>query len=295
MKPAPFDYIRPTSIDEACAALAHDDSVIIAGGQTLIPMLAMRLARPARLVDIARIPSLAGIRTENDAVVIGAATRQVEAERSPLVARRVPLLAKALPFVGHAPTRNRGTLGGSVANADPAAEIPLVLVSLAGTVVLRDAVRKHEIAAHDFFLGPMKTALPGAAVVTELRFPVWAAEHIGVGFQEISARASDFAFAAAAVQVALDPSGRCTACAIGIGGATPVPTRLDAAATALTGSTLADAEIATAVAHALDQVEIMVDSHASPDYGRRAAKALAARAVAEARDAAARIPTRGRA
>ncbi|MBV9236056.1 MAG: FAD binding domain-containing protein, partial [Xanthobacteraceae bacterium] len=130
MKPAPFDYVRPASIDEACAALAVEESVVIAGGQTLIPILAMRLARPARLVDIARIPGLAGIREEGDAVVIGATTRQVEAERSAVIAARVPLLARALPFVGHAPTRNRGTLGGSVANADPAAEIPLVLVTL---------------------------------------------------------------------------------------------------------------------------------------------------------------------
>ena len=139
MKPVAFDYVRPQSIEEACAALARDDSVIIAGGQTLIPMLAMRLARPASIVDIARIPGLAGIREEEGVVVIGATTRQAEAERSALVARRVPLLAKALPLVGHAPTRNRGTVGGSVANADPAAEIPLVLVTLAGTVVVRNA------------------------------------------------------------------------------------------------------------------------------------------------------------
>lgn len=295
MKPVPFDYVRPISIDEACAALAQDDSVIIAGGQTLIPMLAMRLARPARLVDIARIPDLAGIREHDGAVVIGATTRQVEAERSAVIARRVPLLAKALPFVGHAPTRNRGTLGGSVANADPAAEIPLVLVTLAGTVVFRDVAGTHQIAAQDFFLGPMMTALPRAAVVTALRFPVWAGEHIGIGFQEISTRASDFAFAAAAAQVALDPSGRCTACAIGVGGATPVPTRLDAVADALTGSAIADADIATALTHALKKIEIMIDSHASPDYRRRAAKALAARALVEARDAAARSLPRGRA
>ena len=148
MKPVPFDYVRPQSIEEACAALARDDSVIIAGGQTLMPMLAMRLARPAstrrhRAHSRARRHS----RGRTGVVVIGATTRQVEAERSALVARRVPLLAKALPLVGHAPTRNRGTVGGSVANADPAAEIPLVLVTLAGTVVVRDVTRTRAIAA----------------------------------------------------------------------------------------------------------------------------------------------------
>lgn len=286
MKPAPFEYVRPASLDEACAALAADESVVIAGGQTLIPMLAMRLARPARLVDIARISGLAGIRDERDGVVVGATTRQVEAERSAIIAERVPLLARALPFVGHAPTRNRGTLGGSVANADPAAEIPLVLVTLGGTVVVRDAGQTQEIAAEEFVLGPMMTALASGALVIALRFPVWASGRIGVGFHEVSTRASDFAFAAAAAQVCLDASGRCTRCAIGIGAATPRPMRLDALANKLVGSTLADTDIRAAVADAVAELEIMVDSHASPDYRRRAAKALAVRALTDARDAA---------
>jgi CO/xanthine dehydrogenase FAD-binding subunit len=286
MKPAPFEYVRPASIDEACAALAVDESVVIAGGQTLIPMLAMRLARPARLIDIARIPGLAGIREETDAVMVGATTRQVEAERSAIVARRVPLLARALPFVGHAPTRNRGTLGGSVANADPAAEIPLVLVTLGGSVVVREVGQTREIAAQDFVLGPMMTALASGALVVALRFPVWNSGRIGVGFHEVSTRASDFAFAAAAAQVALDATGRCAACAIGIGAATPRPVRLDTLAGTLIGSTLADADIRAAVAGAVEELEMMVDSHASPDYRRRAAKALAVRALTHARDAA---------
>jgi CO/xanthine dehydrogenase FAD-binding subunit len=289
MKPVPFDYVRPQSIAEACAALAREDSVIIAGGQTLIPMLAMRLARPACLVDIARIADLAGIREEDGAVAIGATTRQTDAEYSDLVARRVPLLAKALPFVGHAPIRYRGTVGGSVANADPAAEIPLVLVTLAGTVVIREAARTRAIAAHDFFLGPMMTAIPTGAIVNELRFPVWAGERIGVAFHEISTRQSDFALAAAAAQVSLDADGRCLACAIGIGGATPVPTRLDGTAEDLIGSTLTDDDVRAALAGAIDTVEIMVDTHASPDYRRRAANTLALRAIAEARDAAQQV------
>jgi CO/xanthine dehydrogenase FAD-binding subunit len=286
MKPVSFEYLRPASIDEACAALARDDSIVIAGGQTLIPMLAMRLARPAWLVDIARIPGLAGIREEGEAVVIGATTRQVEAERSPLIARRVPLLAKALPLVGHAPTRNRGTIGGSVANADPAAEIPLVLVTLDGTIVVRDATHSLAIAAHDFLLGPMMTAIPSAAVVTELRFPIWTGDHLGVAFHEISTRQSDFALAAAAAQVSLDADGRCLACTVGVGAATPVPRRLDQACKELVGSNLTDADIRTALSAAIDSLEIIVDTHASPDYRRRSAKVLAMRALGDARDAA---------
>ncbi len=290
MKPVAFEYVRPASIDEACAALAADESVVIAGGQTLIPILAMRLARPARLIDIARIPGLAGIREEADAVVIGATTRQVDAERSAIIARRVPLLARALPSVGHAPTRNRGTLGGSVANADPAAEIPLVLVTLGGSVVVRDTAQTQEIAADEFVLGPMMATLASGALVIALRFPVWTSGRIGVGFHEISTRASDFAFAAVAAQVALDASGRCTRCAIGIGAATPQPMRLDALANKLVGSSLADTDIRPAIADAIDALDIMVDSHASPEYRRRAAKALAVRALTDARDAARGAP-----
>ncbi len=286
MKPAPFEYVRPASIDEACAALAVNESVVIAGGQTLIPMLAMRLARPARLIDIARIPGLAGIREETDGVVVGATTRQVEVERSAVIARRVPLLARALPFVGHAPTRNRGTLGGSVANADPAAEIPLVLVTLGGSVGVRERGQTREIAAHEFLLGPMMTALASGAIVVALRFPVWSSGRIGVGFHEVSTRASDFAFAAAAAQVALDTSGRCAACAIGIGAATPRPVRLDALADKLIGSTLDETSIRAAVADAVEELDMIVDTHASPDYRRRAARTLAVRALAQARDAA---------
>src|SRR6185295_10812168 len=125
---------------------------IIAGGQTLVPFMAMRLARPAKLIDIARIPELAFIRQEGDAVAIGAATRQCVVERDPLVAAKVPLLAKVMPFVGHAPIRARGTIGGSLANADPAAEIALVAVTLGATLSYRDGNRTADIAASDFFL-----------------------------------------------------------------------------------------------------------------------------------------------
>ena len=137
MKPAPFDYVRPGSLAEACELLAADeDARVIAGGQTLVPMLAMRLARPAKLIDILRLPELAGIREEAGAVVVGATTRQAYAERDPVIKASVPMLARVLPWVGHPPTRNRGTVGGSIANADPSAEIPLVAVTLGAEILL---------------------------------------------------------------------------------------------------------------------------------------------------------------
>src|SRR5690349_3488279 len=171
MKPAPFEYSRPADIDEACAMLAADDGArLIAGGQTLVPLMAMRLARPTRLVDIARVPGLAYMREEADAIAIGAATTQRAVESDPLVRAKLPLLARALPLVGHAATRARGTVGGSLANGDSAAEIALVAVTLGATLTWRAADGAGEIAAADFFMGPMTTALPLAAVLTGVRF-----------------------------------------------------------------------------------------------------------------------------
>jgi len=165
-----------------------------------------------------------------------------------------------------------------------------VLVTLGGSVVVRDAAQTQEIAAQAFVLGPMMTALANGALLIALRFPTWSGGRIGVGFHEVSSRASDFAFAAAAAQVELDAAGRCTRCATGIGAATPRPTRLDALANKLVGSILDDTDIRAAVAGAVDELEMMVDSHASPDYRRRAAKALAVRALTDARDAARGAP-----
>lgn len=289
MKAAPFEYHRAQSVDDACRLLAADDDArIIAGGQTLIPMMALRLARPTRLIDIMRIPGLAGIREDAGTIRIGAATRQVEVERSPLIATRLPLLAAAMPWVGHAPTRSRGTVGGSVANADPAAEISLVLATLGGTVRLRNASVTQDINATEFFVGPMVTAAAPTACLIEVAMPAWSERRVGVGFAEIASRRSDFAYAAAAAQVALDADGKCTRCAVGIGGATAVPTRLDIACNALVGTRLDAKAIADAVAEATSRLEYMSDSHATPAYRHRAARSLAEKALAEARDQATR-------
>jgi CO/xanthine dehydrogenase FAD-binding subunit len=283
MKPAAFDYARPQSLDEACALLAADpDARLIAGGQTLVPFMAMRLARPSKLVDIARLHELSFIREEGDAVVIGAATRQCVAERDPLVAARLPLFAKAIPWVGHAATRARGTVGGSLANADPAAEIALVAVTLGATLRYRAGGRDGAIAAHDFFLGPMTTALPPAACLTAAAFPVWREARLGTAFAEVSARQSDFAFASAAAQVALDAAGRCRRLALGVGAVGPVPLRLDAVAETLVGTAIEEAAARQAIAQALRAVEPFDDLHASADYRRRAASVLALRALMEA-------------
>ena len=283
MKPAPFEYSRPATVEEACAILADDDGArIIAGGQTLVPMMAMRLSRPTRLVDIARINALTFVREKDGEVAIGAATRQCNAERDPMVRNKIPLLATALPFVGHAPTRARGTIGGSLANADPAAEISLVAVTLGATLVYRTGNEIAKTAAAEFFLGPLITALPAGSCLTAVRFPVWKEKRVGVGFHEINARRSDFAFVSAAAQVALDEEGVCRRIAVGVGAVTDTPMRLAAIEQAFTGRRIKENELRAAVNQVLSFTEFISDLHASAEYRQRVAETLAVRAVMDA-------------
>jgi CO/xanthine dehydrogenase FAD-binding subunit len=252
----------------------------------------MRLARPARLIDIARIPELAFIRDDAGGVSIGSMTRQSIAEHDAVVARKLPLLAKALPWVGHPPTRHRGTVGGSIANGDPAAEIPLVAVTLGAVISVQAAGGATHIPAGEFYLAPMVTALAHDGIIAEVRFPAWpstgsAGGRIGTGFHEISARSGDFAFVAAAAQIALDADGRCTALAVGIGGAGDTPVRLDAASDALVGSRLEEAEVRHAVAAACADLDTVDDLHASAAYRKRVAATLARRAILDAASEAA--------
>jgi CO/xanthine dehydrogenase FAD-binding subunit len=289
MKPAPFDYIRPDSLAEVCELLAADeDARVIAGGQTLVPMLAMRLARPAKLVDILRLPELAGIREEAGSVIVGATTRQAQAERDPVIKASVPMLARILPWVGHPPTRNRGTIGGSIANADPSAEIPLVAVTLGAEIMLATVQGPASVPADDFFIGPMLTTIGQGDCIRAIRFPVWPHRRVGTGFLEISARRSDFAFVAAAAQVALDEDDRCIEVALGVGGVGDRPLRLDVIS--LIGTRLEAAAVADAVNAASMKLAANSDLHASAFYRRRVAVTLCIRALEQARDnAAARL------
>jgi CO/xanthine dehydrogenase FAD-binding subunit len=283
MKAAPFEYSRVADIDEACAMLAADENArVIAGGQTLVPMMAMRLARPTRLVDINRIAALSYIRADGEAVSIGATTRQCLVERDALIRAKLPLLAHAVPYIGHTATRARGTVGGSLANADPAAELSLIAVTLDARLSYRVNGRTETVAARDFDIGPMTTSLPNGAILTAVQFPVWTGK-IGVGFHEVNARKSDFAFVSAAAQVELSNDGKCKRIVIGVGAAAATPIRLDSAENQLKGSALDDVKIKAAIVEALADLEPLADLHASADYRRRVAVSLATRAVADAR------------
>jgi 2-furoyl-CoA dehydrogenase FAD binding subunit len=199
MKPAPFDYLRPETPDEALAALAAqgEDARLLAGGQSLMAMLNMRLVQPSLLVDISRLDALDHIRVEGGSLSVGAAVTQATLEQRPSLPQEVPLLALVLPWLGHYQTRNRGTVCGSIAHADPSAELPLALVALGGEVVLRSRRRRRAVAAADFFTGMLSTARRPEEMIEAVRFPLRQAE-AGYGFREMALRHGDFALCAVA-------------------------------------------------------------------------------------------------
>jgi CO/xanthine dehydrogenase FAD-binding subunit len=289
MKAAEFDYVRVASVEAACRALAEagGDGKILAGGQTLVPMLAMRLLRPTLLVDVNRVASLQVIVAGGGEIVIGAGTRQSDALADEIVRRDLPLLAKALGFVGHVQTRNRGTVGGSIANADPAAEIALAALALDCEIVAQSVRGVRTIPIARFFQGAMTTALAADECLVELHFPAApSGGGRGCGFHEVASRHSDFALAAAAVQLALDGDGACRSVAIAVGGVGGAPLRIDAATERLRGTTLAAEDLAAAAAIVREVVEPASDLHASADYRRRVAGALVERALLDARSEA---------
>jgi CO/xanthine dehydrogenase FAD-binding subunit len=288
VKAAEFDYVRVRSVAEACEHLraAHGEAKIIAGGQSLVPLMAMRLARPNLLIDINDIPELIGIAVTGGTLAIKAATRQRAIERSVEVRERLPLLAKALRFVGHVQTRNRGTIGGSLVHADPSAEIPLTAVALDATLVAQGPTGRTEYAARDFFLTAMTTALPSDQCLVEVRFPIWDEPRVGTGFDETASREGDFAIVAAAAQVAVAHDGKCVRIAAAVGGAAPIPVRLHAVEGALTGTALSEADVRAAVSTIAPLLDPNSDVHATADYRRRASCVLVERAILAARDEA---------
>jgi CO/xanthine dehydrogenase FAD-binding subunit len=284
VKAAHFEYARAASLAEACELLRrHGDEVkLIAGGQSLVPMMAMRLVRPSWLVDINEIAALKFVAIEKDAARTGAATRQCVIERDDALAARVPLLRQALAWVGHVQTRNRGTVGGSLAHADPAAELPLVAQLLGARMLLRSASGARTLDAGEFFAGPMTSAARADECLEEIRWPAWAERRTGSAFTEISIRHGDFALVAAAAQIALGDDGRCTRAALGLGGVGQTPLAFPQLAARLVGTKLEE-RILSEVAHdAAAESEPGGDLHATQDYRRHLARILAARALREA-------------
>jgi CO/xanthine dehydrogenase FAD-binding subunit len=283
VKAAPFDYIKAKSLDHALSVLAEsDDAMIIAGGQTLVPMMAMRLARPALLIDLNEISALSGIEADTKFLRIRAMTRQAEVLASDMVREKMPLLTKALAFVGHAQTRNRGTLGGSIAHGDPSAEIPLVAIALDAEIDLASKSGTRTVKTSKFYDGPLMSVRRADEILSEVRFPIWDDAKIGTGFQEISPRHGDFAIVAVAVQLGFDADNICRRAAVALGGASPNPVRAVELEASLFGQRI-DAKLLTKIVGSIDRVLSPTDDlHASAAYRRRVAQALATRAILEA-------------
>jgi CO/xanthine dehydrogenase FAD-binding subunit len=292
LKSPPFEYARAGSIEEACALLAQhgDDAKVIAGGQSLVPMMAFRLLRPAWLIDINAIPALKYVAVEQDAVRMGACTRQCDIQRDDALAAAVPLVRQALAHVGHVQTRNRGTAGGSLVHADPSAELPLTAQVLEARMVMRSQSGTHTLPAAAFFEGAMTTAVRPDECVAEIQWPVWREKKTGSAFTEISRRHGDFAIVAAAAQVAVDDDGRCTRAAFGVGGAAPTPVAFPELAKRLIGTRLDKATVRDVAHDAAAALEPGSDIHASADYRRHLAGVLAARVLQSAYDAARAVP-----
>ena len=282
MKPAKFDYHAPASVDEALALLTRygGDAKVLAGGQSLVPLLNFRLSRPAALVDLNRIPALAYIRAHDGEVRLGAMTRQRTIEFSPVIAEHVPLLTEATRWVGHLPIRSRGTIGGSLAHADPSAEYPTVLVALGGSVVARGPRGERVLGAGELFQSYLATSLDADEILVEVRLPAMPAG-AGYAFEELARRHGDFALVGIAA-VVTRAGARCTMARLATAGAGPVPLRLRAAEEILERDGLGDAAIEAAARRATELVNPDADLHASADYRRHLTGVLTARAIKRA-------------
>ena len=280
MKPARFRYIRAESVEGALQALADNpDARILAGGQSLIAMMNLRLVKPACLIDINRIPDLSYIREAGDGIAIGALARHNDVKHSPLVGARCPLLTEAYESIAHHTVRNRGTLGGNLCHADPSSETPTVMIAMGATLVLRSLRGSREVAAEAFFLGTYETAAQQDEMLVEIRIP--GARANGWAFAEISNRHGDFAIAVIATTVRLE-DGRCVSARVVASGVGEHAARLAPAEEALIGGPIDDASLGAASAAAAGAVDPHSDTHADAAYRQDAIAVLTRRTARRA-------------
>ena len=282
MKLPPFDYACPTTLPEAIELLAsHDDAKAIAGGQSLVPMLAFRLAQPSLLVDLRKLADLRGIRISDAGVTLGAMVRWRDIEDDERLETAHPLLKAAISHVAHYQIRNRGTVGGSIAHADPAAEMPGIAMTCDAEIAVVGKSGAHVIQAADFFQGALTTALTTDEIIVEIRLPAWPAGRRW-GFQEFARRRGDFAMAAAAVFYDQDERGKARNAHVGVIGVGDRPLRLTAVEDLLNGESIDEATIAKADAATSAAVDPQDDIHASAAYRRSLVGTMVERALKSA-------------
>jgi carbon-monoxide dehydrogenase medium subunit len=289
MKPAPFKYIAARSLDQALALKAEygDEARFLAGGQSLVPALNFRLSQPAVLIDINPLTQCAGMISDAGKVRIGALTRYREIERDPAVPQTLPLIHEALPHIAHPQIRNRGTIGGNVAHADPASELPAIVLALAGRLHAQSQRGERWIAASEFFVGALTNTLAGDEMLTEVELPA-AVSRSGACFMEVARRRGDFALAGVACTVQLDADGRCREARIALCNAGDTPILAAAAGRSLAGEPID----AAAIDQAADLVQGAIDPggnvHASAEFQRHLAGVLTRRALTIAHERARR-------
>lgn len=277
-----FSYHRPSTVEEAIALLAEfgSDAKVLAGGQSLVPLLALRLSHPEHLVDIGRIPGLDGTQDGSDGFTVGAAARHADVELSPVTAKAAPLVAAAMPHIGHRAIRNRGTVCGSLAHADPAAELPAVALATGAELIARSTSGERRIPAADFFLGYLTSALDETEVLTAVRFPPWPGR-TGWSVQEISRRHGDYALVGLAALVGLGDDGRVERAALSFFGAGATPVRVPEAEAVLVGERPDPSAFAEAADVVTKTIEPPGDNHATAAYRAHVAGVLTKRCLAE--------------
>jgi carbon-monoxide dehydrogenase medium subunit len=282
MKPAPFDYLAPTTVEEACAALAEagGGATLLAGGQTLLPLLNLRMSQPFIVIDLNRVAALKGIGRGQACTRIGAMTRQCEAVASAELARALPVLVKAVKHVGHHQTRNRGTVGGSIALGEPAAELPATAVALDAVIEIVSVRGKRETAAGEFYLGPYMTTLEPDELVTAIRFPDWPQGHITL-FREVAQRPGDFALVGLVGALVVE-DGKVARAGLAWFGMGPTPIRAKAAERMLLGQPLEAIEANAVAERAVADTAPFDDHHASAEYRRTVGARIFARTLREA-------------
>lgn len=284
MKPAPFDYVAPTSIEEACERLAEagGGATVLAGGQTLMPLLALRMSQPFILVDINRIAALKGVTRADGGVRVGPVTRQNEVIADATLGQALPVLVTAMRNVGHHQTRNRGTIGGSVALGEPAAEMPATAVALGAQVEVRSTRGTRRIAAEDLYLGPYMTVLEPDELVTAIHYPDWPADAIPV-FREVTRRPGDFALVGLVGAVTVQ-GGKIARAGLAWFGMGPTPIKARQAEQALIGQPLDRLDAAGIAELAVADTAPFDDHHATADYRRTVGRRIFARTLREALD-----------
>jgi carbon-monoxide dehydrogenase medium subunit len=281
--PAAFDYHPAASVDEAISLLQQygDDAKLLAGGHSLLPTMKLRLAQPAHLVDLGKISGLSYIREENGAVAVGAMTTYTTLLHSDVLSRHFAILPEGIAVIGDQQVRNRGTIGGSIAHSDPAADMPGIVLALKADILVQGANGVRTIKADDFFTGMFETALQAVEIITEIRFAIPPA-NTGSAYMKLENKASHYAVTGCAAVVSLGGDGTCSAASVVITGASVMSTRATAVEAALVGKKLDAATVADAASHAADGLELVEDIHGSKAYRSNMTVVMARRAIQRA-------------